>query len=100
MRLRWKPSPEMRDTEHHDATDEATGITAVVACDDPASPEPWVWYLTNCPVVSREPVDSEGPAGRALTKEAAMEAAEKALPTPEESADHKRQEEELYESEQ
>ena len=100
MRLQWERSPEMQDTEQCDATDEATGITAVVKCDDPANPEPWVWYLANCPVVSREPADSEGPAGRAPTKEAAMEAAEKALPTLKESADHKRQEKELYESEQ
>src|SRR5690242_12896415 len=100
MRLRWNPAPEIQDATCHDATDEATGITAVVECDDPASADPWVWYLVNYPVVSREPTDNEGPAGRAPTKEAAMEAATKALPTREESADLQRQEKELYESEQ
>ncbi len=100
MRLQWKPSLEMRMAQHQEATDEATGITAVVECDDPNGPAPWVWYLTNYPVVSREPTDSEGPAGRASTKEAAMEAAAKALPTPEQSADLQKEEAELYQSEQ
>ena len=100
MRLRWKPSLEMHGATYHEATDEATGIAVVVECDDPASPQPWVWYLVNYPVVSREPIDNEGPAGRASTKEAAMDAALKALPPFEASANLKRQDKELYESEQ
>jgi hypothetical protein len=59
-----------------------------------------VWYLPNYPVVSRAPADNDGPLGRASTKEAAVEAATKALPTLKESAHLKRQEKKLYESEQ
>ena len=85
---------------HHEALDETTGITVVVECAPRGSPESWVWYLTNYPVVSREPADNEGPAGRASTKEAAVEAATKVLPTLKESASLKRLEKKLYESEQ
>ncbi len=100
MRLQWKPYLEMPGDTYQEATDKATGITAVVECDDPGSLKPWVWYLTNYPVVSRAPSDREGPSGRASTKEAAMEAADKALPTLKQGADLQRQEKELYESEQ
>lgn len=100
MYLQWKPPLETACATYHEVVDEATGITVVVECDNPDSPEPWVWYLANYPVVSREPVDNEGPAGRASTKEAAVETATKALPTLRESAHLKRQEKELYESEQ
>ncbi len=100
MRLQWKPYLEMLGDTYQEATDKATGITAVVECDDPGSLEPWAWYLTNYPVVSREPTDSEGPAGRASTKEAAMEAAAKALPSLQQGSDLQRREKELYESEQ
>jgi hypothetical protein len=100
MPLQWKPSLETPNVMYHEVTDEATGITVVVERDDPAGTHPWRWYLANYPVVSREPADNEGPAGRALTKEAAVEAATKVLPTLKESAHLRRQEEELYESEQ
>jgi hypothetical protein len=100
MPLQWKPSLETPDVTYHRVTDEATGITVVVECDDPAGSQPWRWYLANYPVVSREPADNEGPAGRASTKEAAVEAATKVFPTLTETADLKRKEEELYESEQ
>lgn len=100
MRLQWGPSPGQPDGRHQEARDEATGITAVVECDDPSGPEPWTWYLANYPVVSREPADDEGPAGRAPSREAAMAAAELALPTPDESAGLLRREKEVYESEQ
>jgi hypothetical protein len=100
MCLQWKPSLETPDVTYHEVIDEATGITVVVECDDPAASQPWRWYLANYPVVSREPADKEGPAGRASTKEAAVEAATKALPTLKESALLRRQEEKLYESEQ
>jgi hypothetical protein len=100
MYLQWKPPLETAGVTHHEAEDDATGITVVVECDKPDSPESWVWYLANYPVVSREPVDNEGPAGQASTKEAALEAVMKALPTLKESAHLKRQQKELYESEQ
>ena len=100
MYLQWKPPLETAGVTNHEAVDEATGITVVVACDKPGSPDSWVWYLANYPVVSREPADKEGPAGRASTKEAAVEAVMKALPTLKESARLNRQEKELYESEQ
>jgi hypothetical protein len=100
MYLHWKPLLETAGAAYHIATDEPTGITIVVECDDPGSPESWVWYLANYPVVSREPADHEGPAGRAATKEAAVEAASKMLPNVTESAHLKRREKELYESEQ
>jgi hypothetical protein len=100
MHLQWKPPLETAGATHHEAVDETTGITVVVECDHPGSPEPWVWYLTNYPVVSREPADNEGPAGRASTRDAAVEAATKSLPTLKESAHLKRQQKELYESEQ
>lgn len=99
MRLQWEPSPEQPDGRRHEARDEATGITAVVEWDDPSGPRPWVWYLANYPIVSWEPADGEGPAGRAPTREAAMAAAEQALPTLDESAGLLRREKELYESE-
>lgn len=98
MYLRWKPPLETAGVTHHEATHEPTGITVVVECDHPGSLESWVWYLTNYLVVSREPADNEGPAGRASTKEAAVEAFTKALPNEKESAHLKRQEKELYES--
>ena len=100
MYLQWKPPLETAGVTYHEAVDEATGITVVVECDHPGSPESWLWYLANYPVVSREPADNEGPAGRASTKEAAVEAATKMLPNMKESAHLKRQEKELYESEQ
>lgn len=100
MYLQWKPPLESAGVTHHEVVDEATGIKVVVACGNPDSPEPWVWYLANYPVVSREPVDNEGPAGRASTKEVAVEAATNAFPTLRESAHLKRREKELYESEQ
>jgi hypothetical protein len=100
MYLQWKPPLETPGAQYHEAADETTGITVVVECDDPGRPESWAWYLANYPVVSREPADNEGPAGRASTKEAAVEAATKVLPTLKESAHLKRQEKKLYESEQ
>ena len=100
MCLQWKPPLETEGVTYHEVVDEATGIRVVVECDNPENPEPWVWYLANYPVVSREPVDNEGPAGRASTKEAAVEAATKCLPTRTKSAHLKRREKELYESEQ
>lgn len=100
MYLQWKPPLETAGVTHHEAVDEGTGITVVVECDHSGSPESWVWYLANYPVVSREPVDNEGPAGRASTKEAAVEAATKVLPTLKGSAHLRRQQKELYESEQ
>jgi hypothetical protein len=71
MHLQWKPPLETAGVTHHEAVDETTGITFVVECDHPGSPEPWVWYLANYPVVSREPTDNVGPAGRASTKDVA-----------------------------
>jgi hypothetical protein len=100
MHLQSKPPLETAGVTHHEAVDEATGITVVVECDHPGSPESWGWYLPNYPVVSRAPADNDGPLGRASTKEAAVEAAMKALPTLKESAHLKRQEKKLYESEQ
>jgi hypothetical protein len=100
MRLQWKPSLETPNVTYHEVIDEATGITVVVECDDSVASQPWRWYLANYPVVSREPADKEGPAGRALTKEAAVEEVTKAFPTLTETADLKRKEKELYESEQ
>jgi hypothetical protein len=100
MYLQWKPPLETPGIKYHDAVDIATGITVVVKRDDPDRPESRAWYLANYPVVSREPADNEGPTGRASTKEAAVEATTKALPTPKESAHLRRQEEKLYESEQ
>jgi len=100
MYLQWKPPLETPGAQYHEAADETTGITVVVECDDPGRPESWAWYLANYPVVSREPADNEGPAGRASTKEAAVEAATKVLPTLKELAHLKRQEKKLYESEQ
>jgi hypothetical protein len=99
MRLQWKPSLENPDTKY-DATDEATGITVVVEWDDSDVATPWRWYLTNYPIVSREPADNEGPTGRASTKQAATEAATEALPTFKRNAELQRQEKKLYESEQ
>jgi len=100
MYLQWKPPLETAGVTYHEVVDKATGIKVVVECDNPDSPEPWVWYLANYPIVSREPVDNEGPAGRALTKDVAVEAATKAFPTLRESAHLKRREKELYQSEQ
>jgi hypothetical protein len=100
MYLLWKPPLETAGATYHEAVDEATGITIVVECDHPGSPNSWVWYQTNYPVVSREPADNEGPAGRATTKEAAVEAAMNVLPTLKESARLKRKQKKLYESEQ
>ncbi len=100
MHLQWKPPLETAGVTYHEAVDVLTGIKVVVECEHPGSPESWAWYLPNYPVVSREPVDNEGPAGRAATKDAAVEAATKALPTLKESAHLKRREKKLYESEQ
>src|SRR5579864_2843352 len=100
MYLQWKPPLETADVTHHEAVDEATGITVVVECDHPGSPESWVWHLPNYPVVSRAPAGNDGPLGRASTNETAVEAATKALPTLKESAHLKIQEKKLYESEQ
>ncbi len=100
MRLQWKPPLETPEVTYHEVTDEDTGITVVVECDDPAGSHPWRWYLANYPVVSREPADNEGPAGRASTREVAVAEATKAFPTMTESVDLKRKQEELYESEQ
>ena len=100
MRLQWKPPLETPGVKRHEAAVEATGIRVVVERDDSRSPEPWAWYLLNYPVISREPVDNEGPAGRASTKESAVEAATESLPTRSKSALLKRQEKKLYESEQ
>jgi hypothetical protein len=100
MDLQWKPPLETAGATHHEATDEPTGIAIVVECDHPGNPESWAWYLLNYPVVSRGPIDDVGPAGRASTKEAAVEAAMKMLPTLKQLAHLKRQEKKLYESEQ
>ena len=100
MRLQWKPPLETPSVQRHEAADEATGIMVVVECDNPSNPESWAWYLMHYPVVSREPTDREGPAGRTSSKAAAVEAATNALPTKKESAQLKRQEDKLYESEQ
>jgi hypothetical protein len=100
MYLQWKRPLGTPGATYQEAVDEATGITVVVECDNPGSPESWAWYLANYPVVSREPADNEGPGGPASTKEAAVEAATKVLPTLKESAHLKRQEKELNESEQ
>jgi len=100
MYLQWIPPLGTAGVAHYEATDEPTGITVVVECNHSSSPESWVWYLMNYPVVSWEPADAEGPAGRASSKEAAVDAVTKALPTLKESVHLKKREKEFYESEQ